>query len=45
MLRDFSDTAKQNLLNLVSEVENEKWCDLTDWFGDRWYDFESGLKL
>lgn len=40
MLRDFSDSSKQNILNLVSEVENEKLCDLTDWVGDRWIDFE-----
>lgn len=39
MLRDFSDSSKKNLLNLVSEVENEKLSDFTDWIGDRWYDF------
>lgn len=41
MMRDFSDSAKQKLLNLVSEVEDEKMSDFTDWMGDRWYDFES----
>ena len=40
MYRDFSENSKQKLLGLVSEVENEKWCDFTDWVGDRWYDFE-----
>lgn len=43
MFRDFSDTSKQKILGLVSEVENEKLCDLTDWVGDRWYDFESWI--
>lgn len=40
MYRDFSENSKQKLLGLVSEVENEKWCNFTDWVGDRWYDFE-----
>lgn len=31
------------MLGLVSEVENDKLCDLTDWIGDRWYDFESWI--
>lgn len=43
MYRDFSEKSKQNILNLVDEVENEKWCDFTDWVGDRWYDFESWI--
>lgn len=43
MYRDFSESSKQKLLGLVSEVENEKWCDFTDWVGDRWYDFESWI--
>ncbi len=43
MMRDFSDSAKQKLLNLVSEVEDEKMSDFTDWMGDRWYDFESWI--
>ena len=43
MYRDFSEKSKQNILNLVNEVENEKWCDFTDWVGDRWYDFESWI--
>lgn len=38
--RDFSDESKERMLNLVSQVENEKWSDFTDWIGDRWYDFE-----
>jgi hypothetical protein len=43
LFRDFSDTSKQTILGLVSEVENEKLCDFTDWFGDRWYDFEGWI--
>lgn len=43
MYRDFSDKSKNELLRLVSEVENEKISNFTDWFGDRWYDFESWI--
>ncbi len=43
MYRDFSEKSKQNILGLVNEVENEKWCDFTDWIGDRWFDFESWI--
>lgn len=41
MNRDFSESSKQKLIELVEQVENEKWCDFTDWIGDRWYDFMS----
>lgn len=40
MFRDFSDTSKENLLKLVTEVEDENWCGISDWFGDRWLDFQ-----
>lgn len=43
MCRDFSESSEQKLLGLVSEVENEKWCDFTDWIGDRWLDFQSWI--
>lgn len=43
MTRDFSDHAKQELLRLVRETEEEKLCDFTDWVGDRWYDFEEWI--
>lgn len=43
MYRDFSDRAQNELLGLVSEVENEKLSNFTDWVGDRWYDFESWI--
>lgn len=43
MYRDFSDKSKNELLGLVSEVENAKLSDFTDWVGDRWYDFESWI--
>ena len=43
MRRDFSEKSMQNMLNLVSQVENEKYSDFTDWIGDRWYDFESWI--
>lgn len=40
MKRDFSSTAKEDLINTIKQVEDEKICNFTDWFGDRWYDFE-----
>ena len=43
MYRDFSDASKQRLLELVEQVEGEKWCDFTDWIGDRWLDFQSWI--
>lgn len=43
MKRDFTESTKQELLTLVSQVESEKWCDATDWIGDRWYAFEAWL--
>lgn len=45
MKRDFSDTAKQELLSLVEQVESEKWCDFTDWIGDRWCDFTDWIGM
>ena len=45
MTRDFSDSSKQILLELVSEVEHEKMSDFTDWMGDRWYDFQSWIGI
>lgn len=43
MKRDFSDSAYNELISLVNEVENEKWCDFTDWIGDGWYGFQEWL--
>lgn len=43
MYRDFSAKSKQNMLSLVSQVENEKLSNFTDWVGDRWLDFESWI--
>ena len=45
MIRDFSDRAKQDLMNMVAQVENEKLCDFTDWVGDCWYSFEEWIGL
>lgn len=45
MRRDFSEESKQKMLSLVSQVENEKWGNFTDWIGDRWYDFESWIGI
>jgi rhs family protein len=41
--RDFSEKSRNELLGLVSQVENEKISNFTDWVGDRWYDFESWI--
>ena len=43
MHRDFTQKSKVNLLNMVDEVENEKFCNVTDWMGDRWYDLGEWL--
>lgn len=43
MYRDFSEKSKIALLGMVSQVENEKISEFTDWIGDRWYDFESWI--
>ena len=43
MKRDFSDEAKERLLSLVKQVNDEKWCDFTDWFGDRWGDLQYSI--
>ena len=43
MYRDFSNNSKIRMLGLVTEVENDKISDFTDWVGDRWYDFESWI--
>ena len=43
MVRDFTEQARQELLDLVEQVEKEKWCDFTDWLGDRWYDFQEWI--
>lgn len=43
MKRDFSDSAYNELISLVNEVENEKWCDFMDWIGDGWYGFQEWL--
>lgn len=43
MYRDFSEKSKSELLGLVSQVENEKISNFTDWIGDRWYDFEGWI--
>lgn len=45
MKRDFSDSAYNELIQLVNEVENEKWCDFTDWIGDGWYGFQEWIGL
>jgi len=45
MLRDFSDSSKNKLIDLISQVENEKYSNFTDWIGDRWYDFEEWISV
>lgn len=46
MLRDFSDAAKQKLLNYVDEVTaNGTWSSVKDWFGDIGLNVQSWLGL
>ena len=37
MVRDFSQGNLEKLKGLISEIEDEKWCDFTDSLGDWWY--------
>ena len=39
MRRDFTEEYKQKLLGMIRENEAAKWCDFTDWMGDRLLDF------
>lgn len=39
MIKDFSEDAYNELISLVQEVKSEQLCAVTDWIGDRWYDF------
>lgn len=43
MKRDFSVSANNEFIRLICEVENEKWCDFTDWIGDGWYGFQEWI--
>jgi hypothetical protein len=39
MLRDFSDSCKQELLNYIKGIENGEVCNFTDWYKDHWCDY------
>lgn len=43
MKRDFSERARQELLSMVRQVEQEKLSNFTDWVGDRWLDYQSWI--
>lgn len=45
MYRDFSEKSKQQLLQLVAQVENEKICNFTDLVGDKWLDFQDWIGI
>ena len=45
MKRDFSEAYKQKLIQMIRQNENEKWCDFTDWLGDRLLDFSDWIGL
>lgn len=34
MVRDYTDATKKRLLKQIQEIENEKWCGVTDFIGD-----------
>lgn len=40
MVRDFSEEARQALFSTIDQIQGEQWNCVTDWFGDRWYDFQ-----
>ncbi len=42
-IRDFSQSARQKMLNAVEEVHDEKWWDFTRW--DCWYRIENSAHL
>lgn len=41
MIRDFSDRAKEELLKIVTDVQNDKQFVVWDWFNDRYMDFQA----
>jgi hypothetical protein len=41
MYRDFSNSAKQKLLDQVAQVENERKSSIEECFGPKWYVFQS----
>lgn len=41
MIRDFSQKAKDELLKIVTDVQNDGQFSVWDWFGDRLMDFQS----
>ena len=43
MKRDFSSASRQKLLDLVDDVEREKFSDITDWIGDAYYTFQTWI--
>lgn len=43
MLRDFTEASYNSLVRLTQEVEDEKWCDFTDYLGDRALDAEAWI--
>ena len=45
MKRDFSEAYKQKLIQMIRQNEDEKWCDFTDWVGDRLLDFSDWIGL
>ena len=41
MIRDFSQKAKDELLKIVTDVQNDGQFSVWEWFGDRLMDFQS----
>lgn len=39
MVRNFTEEYRQKLIEMIRQNEQEKWCDFTDWVGDRLLDF------
>lgn len=43
MVRDFSAKSKAELQSQIKQINDEQLCDVTDWFGDRWLDFQEWI--
>lgn len=35
-MREFSEEAREKLYTIINDVNDEQWCEFTDWLGDSW---------
>lgn len=43
MKRDFTNDSLNELISVIEELRRTQWCELTDWFGDRYFDVKHWL--